>query len=375
MSTEGLAGQSLEDALLTRGVPDWLISTGLLSPSLSSNGGGGSPAGLSRMAAAKRCERFYALRYLGRGSGLPIVGQRAREVGVGGGVGGGEGEARVYLSTGNEPEARFFGSLLHGVLAYYEASKLPVSMQPAWYHEQTAQAWLEQTAGERQDLVPYVIHSFQQYYQWWSDDQEPTVGVEMTYIAPMSVIYPSAKKIHRDLAYSVALDRLVVATPGKSLDIIDYKTKNRGSWKNPDALSSWSPQVEAEFRIQAMAYTIVARNLGLPIRAFRIRRVKRGIFDSDDNVMRMPSHIYSMMPRIIYSYVVRAAEIHQKLVDGEEALPDYSSCWDRYGLCDYGAICLAHTEEEAYERLRSYVMRKPKLTLPKAGAAGQEVPT
>lgn len=352
---------TLGEALAARGVPDWLISSGLLSPSLSRVGGGGSPAGMSRHASAKACERLYAFRYLGYSHGLGVVDRRIEKEGSDGG--------RFFLSSRDEPEARFFGTLIHGVLAYHEVAKMPRSMQPDWFFEMNAQQRLEFTAGERSDLIAHVIYCYGEYLKWWKDDVEPTVGAELTYVLPIEMIYSGAEKHRYGIPYSVALDRLVVSVPGKALDIIDYKSKNRGGWGDPDSLSRWSPSVMAEFQMQAMAYLTTARAAGLPVRAFRIRRVKRGVFDSDDHVMPMPRTMYREVPRILYAYACRSVDIHKKLLDGGVAMPDYSSCWTRYGICDYGSVCLAASEEEAAVRLESYIMSRAKPELPKAEVA------
>lgn len=306
-----------------------------VDPARSSMEGGGSPRGMSRLTAAKNCPRLYAWRY----SGTP------------------EDPHRYYLPTELEPEARFFGTLSHVLQAYWEVSKMPEALKPSWFYEMNSDARLRKTAGTRLDMVDDVYEIFRQYVQWWSGDRFRTLGVELGLDVSVGQVYPDAPREHHHLRVSISIDRLTADPRDGMIDIMDYKFK--GGWG--DMLSRWTPDVSSEFMLQGHVYLTIARACGLPVRGFRVRRVKRtGLFDSDDNYVVVNDSNYAETPRIIYEYALRAHELEQKFKAGYRPWPDFGACVQRYGKCDYHRVCHTASPADQLVQLGRYIKKPVK---------------
>lgn len=278
---------------------------------------GASSRGSHRLAAAGGgCKRQFALSY--------IKGLRPRY----------------------EPEHRLIGTLVHNCIAYHYAAKLAVP--PSWFTQTSLDDALLKDARHAPDLIRLAKNAALAYAKRWAGEPWVPYSVETEYKATLGELDPDGPFPELNDEVITCRSDLIVESNGE-LWIVDHKC-SAGQW-GKDYLEPWKDDGEYRMSWQAMVNLMIVRKrlsevTSKPVSGFVINRVKRREpFDFDRHVLHMPLLAYAQAPRVARMFVREELRIYDDLAHGIKPTPNFSSCFGRYGSCDYINICAAESED------------------------------
>jgi hypothetical protein len=309
--------------------------------STSPQHGGSSKRGPHRLASTA-CERLWTLR-------------------------------TVYgLITKYDPPNRLQGTLIHTCLAYHYASLM--AKPPDWFHKKSLSDALEDDGEGHPELVRVAKEVYEAFKHRFAGDTWKPVFVEEEFEATIGELDPGGPDSTLDSEIVTCRTDLVIESNG-DLWIVDHKSTG-GGYGGKDRLDPWKDDGEWKMNWQVLmnlhilrAPSNVKKLGGRMIRGFVIQRVKqRPPYDFDRNLISVPALAYQAVPRAAREYVAKERSIMGKIARGETPTPNFSSCWGRYGKCDYHDLCASGTKQEQQAIMNSSFRSTHDMHKPIAGA-------
>jgi hypothetical protein len=253
-----------------------------------------------------------------------------------------------------EPPWRMIGKMVHTAFANHYAVRLP---NPPDYTKIPLRDQLEAMAPGDKSNIQTTLQVLDAYKRWSSGEAWRPVYVEEEFRATLGELDPGGPYPELDDEVITCRSDLVVEQNGELL-IVDYKC-TAGEW-GQERLPRWSDNNEYRIFWQAMINLhILRKRLDRPVRGFVILRVKRKApFDFDRNLLQIPQIAYDRTPRIAREFVRRELDLIRRVEAGERPVQNFSSCFAKYGACDFINLCGASTTEFQQQVLdMDYIVR------------------
>lgn len=333
-----------------RVIPSALVTARQSSTVVAS--GGASSRGSHRLASCLTCEKQWALRY-------------------------------VYMIAPRADKSfTLMGTLIHEVLAYHYAEKMPEDKRPSWYNDETMIQALERLGVGSPEPVRVAIEMAEWYDLRTAGEAINPLVVEQEFRVTLAEIDPTGTD--EDEIYWESSERNSDGTPKHffyaprlndeiitcRVDMLaeeaglywvwDHKTKT-ANWKKGGDLPDWKEEGEFSLNWQILINLHLARlKYGVDkIAGFKIHRLTRQHpFRRDIHEVTVPARAYADAPRVAREAVRRERRVGLELAKGGKATPNYSVCFAKYGDsdylsgCDYVPLCRAMTDSELRIRLR-----------------------
>ena len=257
----------------------------------------------------------------------------------------------VYgLVSKYDPPLRLQGTLIHDCLAFHNASLM--SQPPSWFQTRTLEEALAIDGAGQPQLIRVAKEVYEAYKLRHAGDTWRPIFVEEEFEASIGELDPGGPDSTLDSEVVTCRTDLVIETNGE-LWIVDHKSTG-GGWGGKERLETWKDDGEYKMNWQVLmnlhilrAPSNAARFGGKTIKGFIIQRIKhRTPFDFDRHPVHVPALAYQAAPRAARQYVAKEREILAKINRGESPTPNFSSCFGRYGKCDYYDLCAAGSKSE-----------------------------
>lgn len=258
------------------------------------------------------------------------------------------------LETRIEPDYRLLGTLLHTRLAFHYAEKM--AEKPQWYAH-GVEAALTKDAKGRIDLIERSDMIYEAYQDWWMGrDNWIPLAVEQEFTATLKEIDPNYEPDPNDPddkpepgeddeVITAKLD-LLVKSNGRTW-IVDHKTKSHG-WGRTDRLEDWADEdysMSWQVHLYLLVTRLACRRMGWQEPdGFIIQRLTRKLpFDSDRNVVPVPTMAHQDIPRMVRHLLREEVKLRRRIGEGHKPVPNYASCAGQWA-CDFLPLCSADTE-------------------------------
>ena len=292
-------------------------------PIADSQIGAGSRRGSGQVSSALSCDRAYTWRSI------------------------------EQLSPREDKASMLCGSLIHGLLAYWRAAKMP--KKPAWYWKETADEWARRVGADQPAQVEKAQAAVAHYKARYVSDTMRPLYVEAEIGATVLDLDPQDRSPGwpHDEADSelvtARFDFIVEQTAGPGAGQI-YLGDTKSKQKTKTArLPTWNPQEHA-LKFQQLEYYMIAQSYfgkqGKTVAGFLIERIKQEEpHDVDRQLIEFSAPLLQDIGKLVRRGVEAELRIRGSGLSGDEAAPTgilTGSCGSGYGFsCDYRDLCLA----------------------------------
>jgi hypothetical protein len=250
-----------------------------------------------------------------------------------------------------------------------------MAQPPEWFHKKSLSDALEDDGEGHPELIRVAKEIYEAFKHRFAGDTWKPVSVEEEFEAPIGEIDPGGPDPTLDSEIVTCRTDLVIESNG-DLWIVDHKSTG-GGYGGKDRLETWKDDGEYKMNWQVLmnlhilrAPSNVKKLGGRTIRGFVIQRVKqRPPYDFDRHPISVPALAYQAAPRAAREYVAKERSIFAKIARGEAPSPNFSSCFGRYGKCDYHDLCASSSKQEQQAIMNTAFRSTHDARKPIAGAS------